>query len=96
MIAMKVFGHGTFTRRNLALRYSLGLPGVSLAILGMDNTGQIDENVELAADVQPLTMEEEQGWWPRSGRWSSATRSTAKKARVMGWQEQDEPVLVRY
>src|SRR5215210_9426532 len=37
VIAMKVFGHGAFENRELALRYSLGLPGVSVAIIGMDN-----------------------------------------------------------
>src|SRR5215213_7223347 len=43
VIAMKVFGHGTVTNRAAALRYSLGLPGVALAIVGLDNTQQIDE-----------------------------------------------------
>src|SRR5438552_13837208 len=33
VIAMKVLGHGEFPDRELALRYSLGLPGVALAIV---------------------------------------------------------------
>src|SRR5918911_4449625 len=35
IIAMKVFGHGELEQRELALRYALGLPGVSLAVVGM-------------------------------------------------------------
>lgn len=55
VIAMKVYGHGALKQRELALRYSLGLPGVSLAILGMDDEAQIDENVRLAQNLTPLS-----------------------------------------
>src|SRR5439155_2550742 len=55
VIAMKVYGHGELKQRELALRYSLGLPGVSLAILGMDDEAQIDENVRLAESLSPLS-----------------------------------------
>src|SRR5437763_4699110 len=54
VIAMKVYGHGELKQRALALRYALGLPGVSLAILGMDDEAQIDENVRLAEAAAPL------------------------------------------
>src|SRR3954468_18311666 len=59
VIAMKVLGHGEFPDPELALRYSLGLPGVSLAIVGMDNTRQIDGIVEYASRFRPLSEEEE-------------------------------------
>src|SRR5256885_393798 len=49
VIAMKVFGHGEFQDREFALRYTLGLPGVSVAILGMDSIKHVDDNVTLAA-----------------------------------------------
>jgi aryl-alcohol dehydrogenase-like predicted oxidoreductase len=106
VIAMKVFGHGTFTRRDIALRYSLGLPGVSLAIVGMDDIAQIDANVELAKSIRPLTADEEQELVehvrPLVER--DATESQEGNSdlfwlhdtKVMGWQEHDEPVLVRY
>jgi len=55
VIAMKVFGHGELKQRDLALRYSLGLPGVSLAILGMQDESHIDENVRLAQNITPLS-----------------------------------------
>ncbi len=58
VIAMKVYGHGELKERELALRYSLGLPGVSLAILGMEEESQIDENVRLAQNYRPLAGEE--------------------------------------
>jgi len=54
VVAMKVLGHGEFSDRELALRYSLGLPGVSLAIVGMDSPAQIDENVGIASRFRPL------------------------------------------
>jgi aryl-alcohol dehydrogenase-like predicted oxidoreductase len=106
VIAMKVFGHGTFTRRDLALRYSLGLPGVSLAIIGMDNVDQIDANVELAAAVQPLTTDEEQELVAEVRPLVERDANDSQEGqgdlfwlhdtKVMGWEEQDEPVLVRY
>lgn len=106
VIAMKVFGHGTFTRRDLALRYSLALPGVSLAIVGMDDTGQIDANVELAAHIRPLGGDEEQELVAEVRPLVERDASESQEGqgdlfwlhdtKVMGWQEQDEPVLVRY
>src|SRR5437764_1162121 len=50
VIAMKTLGHGCIRQRDLALRYSLGLEGVSLAIVGMKDPAEIDEIVEIAAD----------------------------------------------
>ena len=106
VIAMKVFGHGTFTRRDLALRYSLGLPGVSLAIVGMDNTDHIDANVELTANIQPLGLDEEQELVAEVRLLVERDASESQEGqgdlfwlhdtKVMGWQEQDEPALVRY
>ncbi|MBV9788934.1 MAG: aldo/keto reductase [Chloroflexi bacterium] len=58
VIAMKVYGHGELQQRELALRYSLSLPGVSLAIIGMDSEEQIDENVRLAQQIAPLSESE--------------------------------------
>src|SRR5919205_957219 len=54
VIAMKVYSHGEIKQRELALRYSLGLPGVSLAILGMAEESEIEENVHLARSYTPL------------------------------------------
>src|SRR5687767_407343 len=48
VIAMKCLGHGCFQSRDLGLRYSLGLPGVSLAIIGLKNEQEIEEIVESA------------------------------------------------
>jgi uncharacterized protein len=58
VIAMKVLGHGTSPQIERAMRYSLGLPGVSLAIVGMDNVEQIDQNVAIAALFRPLDEQE--------------------------------------
>jgi uncharacterized protein len=60
VIAMKVLGHGLVKQVDRALRYSLGLPSVSLAIIGMDSPQQIDEIVEIAARFEPLSRDEEQ------------------------------------
>lgn len=106
VIAMKVLGHGTFPNRELALRYSLGLPGVSLAIVGMDDPAQIDENVGIVAAFRPLDPQEEQQLVAdvRPLVEQDATESTEGKSdlfwlhdtEVMGWDEQDEPALVAY
>ncbi len=55
VIAMKVYGHGTLANHERALRYSLGLPGVSVAILGMEEIEQIDQNVAFAQRIQPVS-----------------------------------------
>src|SRR5436309_1416389 len=58
VIAMKVYGHGELKQRGPALRYALGLPGVSLAIVGMAEESEIDENVRLAEGLTPLSEAE--------------------------------------
>lgn len=106
VIAMKVLGHGQFKSVDLALRYSLGLEGVSLAIVGMDNEEQIDEIVEIASNFQPLSEFEE-------GRLIDMVRPIVEEdakgskdgqsplfwlhdTTVMGWSQHDEPVCVKY
>ena len=106
VIAMKVYGHGAFENRELALRYSLGLPGVSLAIIGLDNEQHIDEVVELASRYEPLSDDERDTLIDevRPIVEQDAKDSKEKKGQlfwlhdtsVMGWSQQDEPVLVDY
>jgi predicted aldo/keto reductase-like oxidoreductase len=106
VIAMKVFGHGTYPDRARALRYALGLSGVSLAILGLDTPDQIDEAVENAVAFQPLGLHEQdrliQEIRPLVQR--DANESQEGKSplfwlhdtAVTGWQHQDEPAIVAY
>jgi hypothetical protein len=106
VVAMKVFGHGTTPDRRAALRYTLGLPGVSLAIVGMDAPTQIDENAALAADLAPLTDEERErligAVRPIVQRDAEASKQGRSElfwlhdTTIMGWQERDEPALVAY
>jgi predicted aldo/keto reductase-like oxidoreductase len=100
---MKVFGHGAFENRELALRYSLGLPGVSLAIIGLDNEQQIDEVVQLATDYRPISdderdqlIEEVRPIVEKDAKESDGTLFWLHDTAVMGWQKHDEPVAVRY
>lgn len=60
VIAMKVLLHGEIGRRDLALRYSLGLPGVSLAIVGLKDAEEVDAAVEIAESFTPLSEQEEE------------------------------------
>jgi aryl-alcohol dehydrogenase-like predicted oxidoreductase len=106
VIAMKVFGHGEFQDRELALRYSLGLSGVTVAILGMDRIQHVDENVELAARFRPLEEQEEakligeiKPLVERDAEQSQEGKSPLfwlHDTNVMGWKEHDEPSMVRY
>ena len=106
VVAMKVYGHGTITYRSLALRYSLGLPGVSLAILGMKAIEEIEDNVTLANQVRPLDEREEE---ILIGEVRDLVEKDAQESQegksdlfwlhdttVMGWKQQDEPALVAY
>jgi uncharacterized protein len=106
VIAMKVMGHGTFPNVARGLRYSLGLPGVSLAIVGMDKPEQIDQNVEIAANFEPLTPEEYELLVEDVRPLVEKEMDEAEKGKgslfwlhdtkVMGWQQHDEPALVAY
>jgi uncharacterized protein len=106
VIAMKVLGHGEFKSRDLAFRYSLGLPGVSLAIVGMDNVGQIDGMVEIAKNFKPLSEEEEARLIEEVRPLVEEDANSSKKGEsplfwlhdtnVMGWSQHDEPVMVDY
>lgn len=106
VIAMKVFGHGTTANRAAALRYALGLSGVSLAIVGMDSPEQIDEVASLAASFAPLPEAEIQQLVEEVRpivQQDAAESQQGKSAlfwlhdtKVMGWQERDVPTLVAY
>jgi aryl-alcohol dehydrogenase-like predicted oxidoreductase len=106
VIAMKVLGHGEIQSRDLALRYSLGLPGVSLAIVGMNTPEQVDQIAALAAAYRPLEEAELDRLLDevRPLVEQDATDSEEGKGalfwlhdtKVMGWKEQSEPELVAY
>ena len=106
VIAMKCLGHGHFESRELALRYSLGLPGVAIAIVGLKNEAEIEEVAEHAArfrpldeseearlieEVRPLIERDSQGW-----KKGDSPLFWLHETTVMGWQEKDEPELVSY
>lgn len=106
VIAMKALGHGTAQNIELALRYSLGLPGVSLAVVGMDQIEQIDQNVAIAARFTPLSKEEQQELIEQT---KPLVQKDAKESqegqsslfwlhdtKVQGWEQQDEPATVVY
>ncbi|HEX6287924.1 MAG TPA: aldo/keto reductase [Herpetosiphonaceae bacterium] len=103
VIAMKVYGHGELQQRALALRYSLGLPGVSLAILGMDDEAQIDENVRLAQSITPLS-EQELGSLIHEARGLIENDKPSDRSpifwiydsKTMAWKENSEPFAVAY
>ena len=106
IIAMKVLGHGTSPNVARALRYSLGLLGVTLAIIGMDQIEQIEQNVAIAAHFQPLTeaerqqlIDEIQPLVEKDAKESQEGKGSLfwlHDTKVMGWQTKDEPVMVAY
>ena len=103
VIAMKVYGHGELKRRDLALRYSLGLPGVSMAILGMKDEGEIDENLRLAADLRPLgqqeldeLIEEARDLVHKDKPADDSPIFWIYDSKNMAWKEDSEPVTVAY
>lgn len=107
VIAMKCLGHGEFPDAGLALRYSLGLPGVSLAIVGMESETQITQIVEIAAGFRPLEEREEailiEQVRPLVEKDAEQSQTQGKSClfwlhdtSVMGWKQKDEPELVHY
>lgn len=104
VIAMKVYGHGNLQQRELALRSSLGLPGVSMAILGMDSQAQIEENVRLAEAVTPLTEIELDALLDEASQLVRQNDRPSDKSPIfwlfdiksMAWKENSEPAMVEY
>jgi aryl-alcohol dehydrogenase-like predicted oxidoreductase len=103
VIAMKVFGHGELKQHELALRYSLGLPGVSLAILGMDDEAQIDENVRLAQQITPLSqpeldtlLAEARGLIENDKPSQNSPIFWLYDIKTMAWKQDSEPATVAY
>ncbi len=103
VIAMKVYGHGEIKQRELALRYSLGLPGVSLAILGMESEEQIDENVWLAQNTAPLSEAEREPLIAEAKKLVHNDKPSDSSPifwlydiKTMAWQEESEPATVAY
>ncbi len=103
VIAMKVYGHGEIKQRELALRYSLGLPGVSLAILGMESEAQIDENVRLAQSIAPLSEAEREPLIAEAKKLVHNDKPSDSSPifwlydiKTMAWQEESEPATVAY
>jgi aryl-alcohol dehydrogenase-like predicted oxidoreductase len=103
VIAMKVYGHGEIKQRELALRYALGLPGVSLAIVGMDDESQIDENLRLAEGLAPLgdgeldsLLDEAKGLLVGDEPSDRSPVFWIYDTKTMAWKEDSEPALARY
>jgi uncharacterized protein len=106
VIAMKVLMHGHINNPAAGFRYSLGLPGVSLAIVGMSSTEQIDEMVAIAASFEPLDdretaelLEETRSLVEEDARQSEQGWSNLfwlHDTKVMGWCYEDEPAGVAY
>jgi predicted aldo/keto reductase-like oxidoreductase len=103
VIAMKVFGHGEIKQRPLALRYSLGLPGVSLAILGMEEESQIDENVKLAQSLTPLPESEREPLIAEAKALIENDKPSDSSPvfwlydiKTMAWKEDSEPAMAAY
>ena len=106
VIAMKVFGHGNINDRTAALRYSLSLPGVSLAIIGLNSEQEIDELVDNAAAYRPLAPDEERDLIEEVRPLVEQDADESQKGEsklfwlhdtaVTGWKHDDEPALVRY
>lgn len=103
VIAMKVYGHGELKQHELALRYSLSLPGVSLAILGMDEEAQIDENVRLAQHCSALSAKELDAL-VQEARTVVQNNTPSNRSpifwlydlKILAWQEESEPATVAY
>jgi len=60
VLAMKVLAYGFLKdHAERALRFVLGLPGVSAAVVGVDTMEQVERNVAVARAFQPLTDAEQ-------------------------------------
>jgi aryl-alcohol dehydrogenase-like predicted oxidoreductase len=104
VIAMKVYGHGNLQQRELALRYSLSLPGVSMAIVGMDSEAQLEENVRLCEGLAPLGDLELDALLAEATTLVRENDKPSERSPIfwlfdiksMAWKEDSEPASVQY
>jgi uncharacterized protein len=105
VIAMKVLHHGNAPHIGRALRYALGLEGVSLAIVGMDKIAHIDEIVKIAGDFTPLSDREYEQHVDEvkhmiqkdaDDESSDSDLFWLHDTSVTGWKYKDEPRRVTY
>ncbi|MCC2668981.1 MAG: putative Oxidoreductase, aldo/keto reductase family protein [Armatimonadetes bacterium] len=76
LVAMKVFGGMRYDQKSMtnsmmpekhlesAFRYALSLPAVSLAVIGMGTSEELQRNLAWARSFQPLSVEERQALVP--------------------------------
>jgi len=107
VIAMKVLLHGTISQRDLALRYSLSLPGVSLAIVGMKSREEVDANLKVVEQLRPLSEQEEEVLLAAARELVNQDAQQAQQGQqgpifwvhdtsTLAWSYGDEPTLVSY
>lgn len=106
VIAMKVYGHGCYRNREPALYYALGLPAVSLALVGLDTPEQVDEAVEQAHGFRHIDENERDMLIDEARRLLEEDARSRAEGRgrlfwlhdnaVVGWREKDAPALVEY
>ena len=107
VIAMKVLLHGEIGQRELALRYSLGLDGVSLAIVGMKDEREVDEAVRTAESFTPLSEQEEAELLSivkemvnedaqKTQGGEQGPLFWLRDTSTLAWSYEDEPALVAY
>ncbi len=53
----RIFDHGGILTMKEAMSYTLSLP-ISTVIVGIDNLAELEENIEIAREFEPLTAEE--------------------------------------
>ncbi|HUP27840.1 MAG TPA: aldo/keto reductase [Chloroflexia bacterium] len=104
VIAMKVYGHGEMKERELSLRYSLSLPSVSLAILGMKDEKEIEENIKLAQAYKPLEQDELDTLIEEARQVIQKNNKAEENSPIfwlydlttMAWKQSSEPEMVAY
>jgi predicted aldo/keto reductase-like oxidoreductase len=64
VIGMKIYAAGMLVRAGLpaedAMRYVLGLPGVSTVVIGCSTPEEVEENVRIAREFRPFDQSEQQ------------------------------------
>lgn len=103
VIAMKVFGHGQLKQHDLALRYTLNMTDISVAIIGMDSEAQLEENVRFAENLRPLTELEDRSLVTEARNLVENDTPSSKSpifwlydVKTKAWQEGSEPARANY
>ena len=94
LVAMKVLGGAVRQEGGFkvdekfyekAIRYALSIPGIAVAVIGLENISELEKAAAVVARNQPLSPEESLTWPAPASSWPA--RPSGKRLTERRWRE---------